>query len=105
MYIDGARLSGDEVPTFRDDDLVQAKNLHPRRLREKMIPVHQFFRCTRRSPLYHPAKVRSRRGFEEVRSGTAQKCYGKMPACVNQLVSITGGGDGGMDADDELSPD
>ena len=31
----GARLSGDEVPTFRDDDLVQAKNLHPHRLRKK----------------------------------------------------------------------
>ena len=29
------RLSGDEVPTFRDDDLVQVKNLHPHRLRKK----------------------------------------------------------------------
>jgi len=38
---------------------------------KKMIPVHQIPPMYAKKPLNHPAKVRSRRGSEGVRSGAA----------------------------------
>ena len=52
----GARLGGDEVPNFRDDDLVQARNLQPHRLREKMIPFDQIPPMYAKKPLVPPGQ-------------------------------------------------